>query len=102
MATRITNKDITHVYDIVEEAVGPCKRGGNNALIVGDNEFRVLAGGWHHGPFDKGGCWSRGFLISGGNAHVSPVHDGGRYEGRGWHARMADDIVAKVNNIRGK
>ena len=71
--------------------------------LTRDN-WRALIGGWHHA--DVG--WSRGFMVSdnlgGMNAkhrgHVSPCHDGGRYEGRGWHQRMALDIRDAINELR--
>jgi len=97
MATRITKRDIARVYDHVERVIGPCKRGAHGFLYV-DNKIQILVSGW-----SIGGGWSRGFMLDypEEGIHFSRHADtGGRYQGQGWHARMALDIVAKLIKLR--
>lgn len=50
--------------------------------------IEVCVSGWVH---PEG--WSRGFTVWRPPApYVRPVHDGGRYVGRGWITRMVKDI----------
>lgn len=102
MASSIELRDIRKVIALVGEALGENYCNRDDRYLTRDN-WEVLVGGWHH----KQG-WSRGFMVSDnlGTMHKphrgyhSATHDGGRYEGRGWHRRMADDVVAAVLNLR--
>lgn len=45
--------------------------------------------------------WSRGFTVSSGLHHTKSAYDAeGRYTGRGWHARMAEDILKHFHEHR--
>jgi hypothetical protein len=114
MADRITKGDVRKVQDLVLEhlswtraSVGGC---GDYELVTSDpatmRTYRILIAGWSFGK-----TWQRAFtasLLSGaptyGHAgktqkHFSPVPMGERYEGRGWHSRMAADIIEKLREL---
>lgn len=98
MARSIERRDVLRVLALVGERLGEnCTR--RNAEFLTLDNWTVLVSGWHHHD-----AWSRGFMVGDNlrlnRGHTSPVHDGGRYEGRGWHQRMADDIVATVERMR--
>ena len=100
MATLIASPDFKKLQELLGLKLGenctPTRR--MESFLTRDN-WRILISGWEHG---KQG-WSRGFTVGdniGNKGYVGPSHDGGRYEGRGWHQRMADDIVATVESLR--
>ena len=99
MATQITLADVKKVISLLVGRLGENYTSRDNRYLTNDN-WDVHIAGW---DLSKKG-WSRGFMIGDhvlNRGYVGPKHDEGRYEGRGWHQRMADDIVAAVETLRG-
>ena len=101
MAKSISNEDARRVLSLVSRRLPdphPPRSVAPNRSLTGDN-WEILVGGWHQ----KEG-WSRGFMVGDhlrfGRGSIYPRHDGGKYEGAGWHARMANDIVTAVEVLR--
>jgi hypothetical protein len=101
LATRIDRADCLRIHDLLSARLGVDhgSNGRSETFLTHDN-WAVLVSGWGH---QEG--WSRGFSVGDNDlrnsrGYVSPTHDGGRYEGKGWHARMADDIIAAVEKLR--
>jgi hypothetical protein len=104
MADRITKADAERVHAslvaMLGEDFGDSRRPWG--YLTRDN-WRVGIGGWGHRQ-----GWSRGFTVTDnlgrmGRRHRGyreACHDGGRYEGRGWHERMALDIVDALAALR--
>ena len=99
MATKSINpRDVLKVTRLVREQVGPLRAVGGDLQETGDG-VRFLISGWSHSA-----GWSRGFMVTGSKetgGHISPIYDhDARWEGRGWHARMASDIVKRIGQLR--
>lgn len=100
MATQITTVDTKKVIRILVDKLGENYGSRSNpAEYLTRDNWGVLVGGWH-----REAGWSRGFMVwdntRNNRGYFSPKHDGGRYEGRGWHQRMADDIIETIQNFR--
>jgi len=98
----IEARDVLKVVDLVRRGAGPLARLDNSTTMETEDGIRFLISGWQHSE-----GWSRGFIVTGsretGGRHLSPIYDRGkRWEGRGWHGRMADDIVKGLEQLRAR
>ena len=89
MATQIRAADIRAVVHQVSTELGLLPQLGGNGSYLFPGDRSLLISGWHHYPAG----WSRGWTYKDPKRYVGSRHDGGRYEGRGWKDRMAQDIV---------